>query len=77
MTARRWVELERLRKDAGHTTASLGRACGLTQHYIWMIENGDRRGSPTTLAKIARVFGMTATQLEATRPDQAPMAEVA
>jgi transcriptional regulator with XRE-family HTH domain len=81
----RWIEFERLRRDAGHSTASLGRAAGVSQNYVWQIENGDRHGGPATIKALADVFGLKPTELEATRPtrparptvNDTPLADVA
>jgi transcriptional regulator with XRE-family HTH domain len=68
----RWTELERLRLDAGLDCASLGRKAGLSQAAVWRIENGVRTGSPDAVRRIAAVFGMSTTELEATRPTSSP-----
>jgi DNA-binding XRE family transcriptional regulator len=57
------LTLKQLRENAGLTQDDLGRRVGVNQNCISQIERGVRRGSVTTMKKIADVLGVTVTDL--------------
>src|SRR5918998_1455092 len=62
-----WTALARLRTELGENRCSLGRKVGLSPNYLRNLEMGQRKGSPDTLRRIAKHFGWSVDQLEATR----------
>lgn len=64
-----WTALETIMRNAGDDTATLAKKAGLTQPCVWQVIYGTRRGSHRTIYQIARAYGMTWSELDATRPD--------
>lgn len=63
VTALPLLTLKQLRENAGLTQEGLGKLTGLGQPCISQIESGTRRGTVSTMKKIADVLGVTVTEL--------------
>lgn len=46
------------RKAAGKTQKDFSKILGMSENYIWQIENGQREPSDRTVRDICRVFGV-------------------
>lgn len=57
------VLIAQLRKEHGLTQAELARALGVSQQTVFAYELGDRRVTIFILAKLSRVFSVSAGQL--------------
>lgn len=56
-------KLRTLRERHGMTQRDLAKALGLTQGYIYFLENGQRRPNVDLLIKLANLFNVTLDQL--------------
>ena len=57
--------LRRLRRDAGLSQEQLGLEAGVQRNFISLIETGHNQPTITTIAKLARALGMSASSLVA------------
>jgi len=57
--------LRRLRKKAKLTQEQLGFEAGVERNFVSMLERGERQPTLTTLVKLARPLGCTASHLVA------------
>lgn len=55
--------LKRLRMDAWITQDELAARSGVSRPMISMLENGDQRGSPRTIPKLAKALGVEHREL--------------
>ena len=56
-------ELTRLREEAGHTQASLGRESGVAQSHISKLERNVLEIRPTTAKRLADAIGAKVTDI--------------
>lgn len=66
-TATPWYALIHTREDLGMTRIALCRATQVSNSMMIDLESGRRQGSPVVLKRIADYFGLTVTELKATR----------
>jgi transcriptional regulator with XRE-family HTH domain len=57
------VALRRLRLAAGLTQEQLGLDAGIQRNFVSLIETGQNQPTITTIAKLARALGLTASAL--------------
>lgn len=50
--------IKAVRTSSGLSQAAFGEKIGLSQNYIWMIENGQREPSDRTIKDICRIFSI-------------------
>lgn len=56
------VDVKKAREAKGIGQNALANETGVTQQYIWLIENGQRRPSVEVAKKIANVLGFDWTE---------------
>jgi transcriptional regulator with XRE-family HTH domain len=62
-TSTRWAEMRRLRLDRGLTLSALAEAADLSLPYVSQLESGTRKGSPTTVKRLADALGVPVAEL--------------
>lgn len=65
--AQPWYALIHAREDLGMTRIALCRATDVSNSMMIDLEAGRRQGSPVVLKRIADYFGLTVTELKASR----------
>lgn len=55
--------LRSLREQQGKTQEDIAQAIGVTRSYVTQLELGIRQGTPQTLRKLAKVFGVSMESL--------------
>ncbi len=55
--------IRKLREKAGVSGNALAKAAGISQPYLWQIENGEHDPPAGTLKKIADALGVSAKKL--------------
>lgn len=65
--------LTQLRKDRELTQAEVGRALGITQQSVFLIELGDRRLRVDWVPTLAKLFGISADDLLGISSEPPPM----
>jgi transcriptional regulator with XRE-family HTH domain len=58
-----WLTLRQRRIAAGLTPAQLAAESGLSTSYVEHLEAGRRRGTPDTVAKLAKALGVKSADL--------------